>query len=80
MGGMIGQGLAIRHPAQVRSLVLAHTAARHPAAAQASHLSPWEQPAAFEAGASLVHLHVRNDDGSPTPSSPRSKPSICRPD
>ena len=27
--------------------------------------------AAFEAGASLVHLHVRNDDGSPTSSSER---------
>src|SRR4030095_8233489 len=27
--------------------------------------------AAFEAGASLVHLHVRNDDGTPTSSSER---------
>lgn len=34
MGGMVGQGLAIRHPAQVCGLVLAHTAARYPAAVQ----------------------------------------------
>jgi 3-keto-5-aminohexanoate cleavage enzyme len=38
-------------------------------------ISPAEQIAstheAFEAGASLVHLHVRNDDGTPTSSSER---------
>jgi 3-oxoadipate enol-lactonase len=34
LGGMVGQGLAIRHPGQVLGLVLAHTAARYPAAAQ----------------------------------------------
>ena len=34
MGGMVGQGLAIRHPKLVRALVLANTTARQPAAAQ----------------------------------------------
>lgn len=34
MGGMVGQGLAIRHPGRVRALVLAHTAARYPEAVQ----------------------------------------------
>jgi 3-oxoadipate enol-lactonase len=34
MGGMVGQGLAIRHPELVRALVLANTTARQPAAAQ----------------------------------------------
>ena len=32
MGGMVGQGLAIRHPEAVQALVLANTAARYPAA------------------------------------------------
>jgi len=36
MGGMVGQGLAIRHPQLVRGLVLANTAARYPEAAQAT--------------------------------------------
>jgi len=36
MGGMVGQGLAIRHPQRVRGLVLANTAARYPEAAQAT--------------------------------------------
>ncbi|MEO7334944.1 MAG: 3-oxoadipate enol-lactonase [Caldimonas sp.] len=35
MGGMVGQGLAIRHPALVRGLVLANTAARYPREARA---------------------------------------------
>jgi 3-oxoadipate enol-lactonase len=35
MGGLVGQGLAIRHPGLVRALVLANTTAVHPAAAQA---------------------------------------------
>jgi 3-oxoadipate enol-lactonase len=34
MGGMVAQGLAIRHPQLVRGLVLANTAAQYPAAAQ----------------------------------------------
>jgi 3-oxoadipate enol-lactonase len=34
MGGMVGQGLAIRHPDLVRGLVLANTTARYPEAAQ----------------------------------------------
>jgi 3-oxoadipate enol-lactonase len=34
MGGMVGQGLAIRHPQSVRALVLANTTARYPEAAQ----------------------------------------------
>ncbi len=34
MGGMVGQGLAIRHPELVKGLVLAHTAAQYPPAAQ----------------------------------------------
>jgi len=33
MGGMVGQGLAIRHPELVRGLVLANTTAQYPAAA-----------------------------------------------
>ncbi len=33
MGGMVGQGLAIRHPELVRGVVLANTTARYPAAA-----------------------------------------------
>ena len=39
MGGMVGQGLAIRHPDLVRGLVLANTAARYPQAA----LAAWQQ-------------------------------------
>ena len=35
MGGMVGQGLAVRHPELLRSLVLANTTARYPAAAAA---------------------------------------------
>lgn len=35
MGGMVGQGLAIRHPDLVRGLVLANTSARYPEAAKA---------------------------------------------
>ena len=47
MGGMVGQGLAIRHPELLRGLVLANTAAQYPAAAQAA----WTQRiAAVEAG------------------------------
>jgi 3-oxoadipate enol-lactonase len=34
MGGLVGQGLAIRHPALVRALVLANTAAVYPPAAR----------------------------------------------
>ena len=34
MGGMVGQGLAIRHPELVRGLVLANTGAQYPQAAQ----------------------------------------------
>jgi 3-oxoadipate enol-lactonase len=39
MGGMVGQGLAIRHPALVRALVLANTTAQYPEAAGAA----WRQ-------------------------------------
>ena len=39
MGGMVGQGVAIRHPGLLRGLVLANTAALYPAAAQ----SAWAQ-------------------------------------
>ena len=47
LGGMVGQGLAIRHPELVRSLVLANTTARYPEAAQ----SAWAQRiAAVEQG------------------------------
>ena len=35
MGGMVGQGLAIRHPELVKGVVLANTAARYPEAAKA---------------------------------------------
>jgi 3-oxoadipate enol-lactonase len=38
MGGMVGQGLAIRHPELVRGLVLANTVARYPEAARAAWL------------------------------------------
>ncbi len=34
MGGMVGQGLAIRHPELVRGLVIAHSASRYPDAAR----------------------------------------------
>jgi len=47
LGGMVGQGLAIRHPELVRGLVLANTTARYPEAAQAA----WAQRiAAVEQG------------------------------
>ena len=47
MGGMVGQGLAIRHPELVRGLVLANTASQYPQAAQAA----WAQRiAAVESG------------------------------
>jgi 3-oxoadipate enol-lactonase len=36
MGGMVGQGLAIRHPDLVRGLVLANTTSHYPADAQAA--------------------------------------------
>jgi 3-oxoadipate enol-lactonase len=35
MGGMVGQGLGVRHPDLVRALVLANTTARYPAASRA---------------------------------------------
>src|SRR6185295_16583505 len=38
MGGMVGQGLAIRHPELVKALVLANTTARYPQAAGAMWL------------------------------------------
>jgi 3-oxoadipate enol-lactonase len=34
MGGMVGQGLAVRHPDLVRALVIANSSARYPAAAK----------------------------------------------
>ena len=47
MGGMVGQGLAIRHPALVRALVLANTTSRYPEEAGAA----WSQRiAAVESG------------------------------
>jgi 3-oxoadipate enol-lactonase len=47
MGGMVGQGLAIRHPDLVRALLLANTTARQPTAAQ----PVWaERIAAVQAG------------------------------
>jgi len=47
MGGMVGQGLAIRYPELLKGLVLANTTARYPEAAQAV----WAQRiAAVEAG------------------------------
>ena len=47
MGGMVGQGLAIRHPELLRGLVLANTASQYPQAAQAA----WAQRiAAVESG------------------------------
>ncbi len=47
MGGMVGQGLAVRHPALVQGLVLANTTARYPEAAQEA----WRQRiAAVESG------------------------------
>jgi 3-oxoadipate enol-lactonase len=47
MGGMVGQGLAIRHPELVRGLVLANTTSRYPDDAQAA----WAQRiAAVESG------------------------------
>jgi 3-oxoadipate enol-lactonase len=39
MGGMVGQGLAIRHPELVKGLVLANTTAAYPEAAKAA----WQQ-------------------------------------
>lgn len=36
LGGMVGQGLAIRHPAALQGLVLAHTTSVYPAQAQAN--------------------------------------------
>jgi len=39
MGGMVGQGLAIRHPELIKALVLANTGAQYPEAAQ----SMWAQ-------------------------------------
>jgi 3-oxoadipate enol-lactonase len=47
LGGMVGQGLALRHPELLRGLVLAHTTARYPAAAREA----WAQRiAAVQAG------------------------------
>jgi len=47
MGGMVGQGLALKHPELVRGLVLAHTTAQYPEGARAA----WSQRiAAIEAG------------------------------
>jgi 3-oxoadipate enol-lactonase len=47
MGGMVGQGLALRHPDLVSKLVLANTAAKYPEAS----LAAWTQRiAAVEAG------------------------------
>jgi 3-oxoadipate enol-lactonase len=47
MGGMVGQGLALRHPDLLRGLVVANSTSRYPQAAQAA----WSQRiAAVEAG------------------------------
>ncbi|MCX2861150.1 alpha/beta fold hydrolase [Paucibacter sp. PLA-PC-4] len=47
LGGMVGQGLALKHPELLRGLVLAHTTAQYPEAARAA----WAQRiAAVEAG------------------------------
>ncbi|MFG5406931.1 alpha/beta fold hydrolase [Piscinibacter sakaiensis] len=47
MGGMVGQGLALRHPELLRGLVIANSTARYPEAARAA----WAQRiAAVEAG------------------------------
>jgi len=47
MGGMVAQGLAIRHPQAVRALVLANTTAKYP---QAAHSTWAERIAAVERG------------------------------
>ena len=57
MGGMVGQGLAIRHPELVRGLVLANTTSKYPEAAQAA----WKQRiATVEAGgmAAVVEMVI----------------------
>ncbi|MBS0445322.1 MAG: alpha/beta fold hydrolase [Proteobacteria bacterium] len=57
MGGMVGQGLAIRHPELVRGLVLANTGAQYPAAAKEA----WAQRIAkVEAGgmAAIVEMVI----------------------
>lgn len=50
MGGMVGQGLAIRHPELVRALVLANTAARYPETA----LAAWQQRIAAVASGGMA--------------------------
>lgn len=51
MGGMVGQGLALKHPELLRGLVLAHTTAQYPEAARAA----WAQRiAAVEVGGMAV--------------------------
>ena len=57
MGGMVGQGLAIRHPELVKAIVLANTTAKYPEAAQAM----WAQRIATvqqggPAALSLIHI------------------------
>ena len=47
MGGMVGQGLAVRHPELLRGAVLANTVARYPAAARPTWVA---RIAAVEAG------------------------------
>ncbi len=57
MGGMVGQGLAIRHPELLRGLVVANSTSQYPAAAHAA----WAQRvAAVEAGgmAAVVDMVV----------------------
>ncbi len=65
MGGLVAQGLAIRHPALVRGLVLANTAAAYPASTRAGYA---DRAAAVRSGgmaavADAMVLRFNSDSG-----------------
>ena len=84
MGGMVGQGLAIRHPELLRGLVLANTTARYPDAARAT----WAQRiAAVEQGGMAAvadavverYLHAGHRAAHPEQVAARSGAGCCAP-
>jgi 3-oxoadipate enol-lactonase len=64
MGGMVGQGLAVRHPELLRGVVLANTTARYPEAAQpvwATRIAAVEQGGMAAVADAVVERYLHSD-------------------
>jgi 3-oxoadipate enol-lactonase len=64
MGGMVGQGLAVRHPELLRGVVLANTTARYPEAARpvwATRIAAVEQGAMAAVADAVVERYLHAD-------------------